>query len=363
MTWTEPMNTYFNKETCNSSGTIKPFTPITVKVVEAVKKQIAKDESTTTLPTIDAKSAEAYKNFATELVNFEKNFITLNENNTEDYIKGVAEIFAKTSDLKFPNEYRQRHLIEVLQKYYTNPDSSRTKLEELSKKYNFAALTDWANKTKNLSENEIAWMDFGVVHGEYKITADAKIDDALDIFLYNYQGKKLDKSNLDIKVTISSTANASIKAEKKSEDNKIYTIVGEKVAPNETATATVSISQQNDSSLPLTTTFPIRFVKAIEVEEKTISSHDTSASLPNGFEWEVKSGLVKEDTKVKIIAKIKGDSLFYSVVYSNNIDKKVAPEGESGTIIIKSADSNTEGYWTGNYDLIDNYTILKYFFS
>lgn len=370
--WGKPTSDFANKNICSGVVAEIATTPQLEVQRQLVRDYIARlsggdvvkteNNSNTTSAVINSKSAEAYKNFVIEFANFKKKFTILDENNVESYIKGAAEIFAKTYALEFPNEYRQRHFIEILQKYYAIPNISRQKLEEMATKYNFPILVDWVNKTKNMSENEIAWMDFGMVHGEYKITAEEKIDSTLYISLYNYQGKELDKSNLDIKVTASSLSNTTIKAEKKTEDSRNFDIVGEKISPNELAAATISISQKSNSAFPMTTTFPIKFVKIVEVEEKTISPTDTNILLPNGFEWELKKDLIKEDTKVKIIAKINGDFINYSVVYANDLNKKVALEGESGTIVIKSIDSSAKDYWTGNYDIIDNYFILKYFF-
>lgn len=373
--WQNPTNIFANNSTCGTNvmgGNLNISNPQLEYQRNLVKEYIARlsggnvvktgNNSNAISATIDSKSAEAYKNFVIELTNFEKKITTLDKNNIENYIKGVSEIFAKTYTLEFPNEYRQRHFMEILQKYYAIPGISRQKLEIMATQYDFPILANWINKTKNMPENEIAWVDFGMVHGEYKITAEEKIDSLLYISLYNYQGKKLDKSNLDINATIAPVVNGSLKIEKKNGNGQDFNIIGENISPNLITAATISISQKNNSTFPFTTTFPIKFIKTIEVEEKIISSTDEFVVLPNGFEWKLEKDLIKEKTKVKILAKINGEFINYRVVYSDHPSKEVIPEGKSSSVTLAYPKAENDSGFARNLNEVERYNIVKYFF-
>lgn len=366
ITWQAPTNLFANNATCGTNavgGTLSISNPQLEYQRQLVRDYIArlsggKVENNSTTPTvITEESAESYKKFVVELQNLEKKFPFFREGDIEKYIEDAAIIFNKFSNI--PSEYRQRHLMKILQKYYRINDSQQN-LESLAIKSNFAILTDWINKTKNLAENNIAWVDFGLVNGEFKITAEDKMNETIPYRPYNYKGNQLTTIGLDISVEFSSSTNPSLKAEISTDGSGNFNIKGEKLTPNDSANVTISVDHKQMT--PAITTFPIKFVKALEAEEKTVSPTDTVVSLPDSFDWEIKNGLIQENTKVKVIAKIKGDSVFYSVVYANDINKKVIAEGEYEKTTKKSFDPNAEGHWSERNDELNNYFILKRFY-
>lgn len=265
---------------------------------------------------------------------------------------------------KMPETFKRDLVINYIREYYQNYHGSEQSLIDLANTENITFLKDYFSKVSNLSDSDVAYIDY---QHEYHFSNDTwnnTIYLAIDnrgypdedaISIYNKKWKLLKASDFIIQATIDEWNIAAVTRE----DGQYadISIQFNQRGSNYSPQITLSLQSKATGNTFLKK-FVVKFSKEVSLDTRLILAWSKRIPMIPWIEWEVYNGKIFADTQIKIIAFPTWRFFHTILVYADNPWEKLpwAPV----TALYQNGDPGLCGFQT--WEEFENFNFIKYFF-